>query len=395
MTTRSTPPFAPFGSVDENVLISCVSCGLCLPHCPTYRVTGLDAYSPRGRISIINAVRKGELPLDADAIDALDSCVQCMGCLPACPSGVRYDEIIAPVVTELARRRPGRLRLKRMFLSPLGRPRLLSSLTRLAAVAQRLRLVPHRLSLPELPLRQAPNFTSSRPSIPEGRRVKLFVGCVMDAWYRPVHEATLRVLHALGYTVEPTDPAMCCGALHRHAGDERGASAFEADCRVNLADDIVVFNSAGCGAQLSHQIAGAIDVMTLLARDLDRLREITVAEDEAVAIHDACHSRNVLRSHADTHTVLASLYEINELPDESLCCGAGGAYSFDHPEMAAKILDRKYAAIANLVGVKRLASGNPGCSAHIGAHLPAPLTNLRIVHPIELVAERLKTESAN
>ena len=287
------------------------------------------------------------------------------------------------------------MRFKRLLLSPLGRPLTLRSLTWIGGVAQRARLMPARLSLPRLPLRQSEIVCSPVPTTSDGQRVRLFVGCVMDAWYRPVHEATRRVLEALGYTVEQTDPAMCCGALHRHAGDDKRASFFEAACREELDEAVVVFNSAGCGAQLSHHIDGAIDVMTLLARDIDRLREITVSVDEAIAIHDACHSRNVLRSHTDTHAVLASLYQINELPDDGLCCGAGGAYSFDHPDMAIRILDRKYAAIERLGGVTRLASGNPGCSAHIGAHIPASLGQLRIVHPIELVAERLKTESAN
>ena len=393
MSPHATNVSLPFATVSEDALVGCVSCGLCLPHCPTYRVTGLDAYSPRGRISIVNSVRKGDLALDATAIEALDSCVQCMGCLPACPSGVRYDEIIAPVVVEIARRRAWRMRFKRLLLSPLGRPLILRSFTWVGAVTQRARLMPARLSLPRLPIRQPEIVRSPMPTTSDRPRVKLFVGCVMDAWYRPVHVATVQVLNALGFSVEPTDSAICCGALHRHAGDATQASSFEAACRANLHDDIVVFNSAGCGAQLSHHIKGAIDVMTLVSRSLERLGEVTEASNETVAIHDACHSRNILRTHNDAHIVLGALYKVAALPDDGLCCGAGGAYSFDHPEMAAKILERKYSAIESLGEVTRLASGNPGCSAHIEAHIPTALRGLSVVHPIELVAERLKKES--
>ena len=45
-------------------LASCVSCGLCLPHCPTFRVTGEEKYSPRGRLDAMRAVEHGTLPID-------------------------------------------------------------------------------------------------------------------------------------------------------------------------------------------------------------------------------------------------------------------------------------------------------------------------------------------
>lgn len=382
-----------FGDVNDEHLVSCVSCGLCLPHCPTYRVSGLDIFSPRGRIAIVNSVKNGDLALDHAAIEALDSCVQCMGCLPACPSGVKYDEIIEPVVSELARMRRSRSAIKRLFLFPLGRPLLLAAMTRAGAIAQRLKVVPKRLSLPDLPLRQAPALRSN-PSIGnDGQRVRLFVGCVMDAWYRPVHAATIRVLEALGYCVELTDPSMCCGALHRHSGFEKQAEAFETACYKGLAAETIIFNSAGCGAQLSRQITGARDVMTLLVEHIDRLMELCEPSAENVAIHDACHSRNILRTSADTHTVLAALYRTTALPDEGLCCGAGGAYSVHHPETALKILLRKYAAVESVAAISRIASGNPGCTAHIQAHMPPSLAGLKVVHPIELIAERLKKEA--
>jgi glycolate oxidase iron-sulfur subunit len=389
-SARATPPLA---AVNEDLLVSCVSCGLCLPHCPTYRLTGLDSRSPRGRIAIITSVRQGDLELDAESVDALDSCVQCMGCLPACPSGVRYDEIIAPVMVELAHRRRAKSVAKRLFLFPLGRPRILRALTKIGAIGQRLHLVPARLSLPPLTFLRRPPFSTDvgERGNGEAEHVKIFVGCVMDAWFGPAHEATIRVLAALGYSVELTDPSMCCGALHRHAGIEDVAATFEGTCRREFDGDVVVFNSAGCGAQLSHFVDGAVDVMTLLARNIDRLRTLATPSDETIAIHDACHSRNLLRNHEDTHLVLGSLYRAVPLPDEGLCCGAGGAYSFDHPDLSLGILERKYAAISAVGPVSRLASGNPGCTAHIQAHVPSELARLRVVHPIELVAERLST----
>ena len=61
--------------LDEDELVACVACGLCLPHCPTYRVTGLEIASPRGRIAAMQAVQLHGAPLDAPFTAAMDACV--------------------------------------------------------------------------------------------------------------------------------------------------------------------------------------------------------------------------------------------------------------------------------------------------------------------------------
>ena len=73
--------------IDEQELATCVSCGLCLPHCPTFRVTGEEALSPRGRIAAIRAVHLEDAPVTKEFVNFMETCVQCRGCEPACPSG--------------------------------------------------------------------------------------------------------------------------------------------------------------------------------------------------------------------------------------------------------------------------------------------------------------------
>ncbi|MGA0819731.1 MAG: 4Fe-4S dicluster domain-containing protein, partial [Ilumatobacteraceae bacterium] len=80
--------------VSDHALASCVGCGLCLPHCPTFRVTGDESKSPRGRIEIMRALHEDQLGFDEEVVESLDTCVQCRGCEPACPSGVPYGELI-------------------------------------------------------------------------------------------------------------------------------------------------------------------------------------------------------------------------------------------------------------------------------------------------------------
>ena len=78
--------------LDAEQLNTCVACGLCLPHCPTYRVTGEEALSPRGRIDAMRGVQLRGAPVDADFVSFMSTCVQCRGCEPACPSGVQYGQ---------------------------------------------------------------------------------------------------------------------------------------------------------------------------------------------------------------------------------------------------------------------------------------------------------------
>ena len=79
--------------VDDDELAACVSCGLCLPSCPTYRVTGEESASPRGRIAAMRAVHAGAV-MDTAFTEFMDLCVQCRACEVACPSAVPFGRLM-------------------------------------------------------------------------------------------------------------------------------------------------------------------------------------------------------------------------------------------------------------------------------------------------------------
>lgn len=389
MTThdQSTPSAARL-PVSDAELNSCVACGLCLPHCPTYRVTGEESASPRGRIAAMRAVDAGA-PIDDAFISFMDLCVQCRGCEAACPSGVPFGRLMEGARELLVRDASYQPWWRRAGYWTLGHHRLLVAASRAGAVAQRLRVVPKRLGLPRMPLRQ-PTLVAS------GTDVWLFTGCVMDAWMRDTHAAVKRVLEAAGAGVAlPGRGGDCCGALHVHAGLTPQARALAERVMGSMPGDApILVDSAGCGAALKeygHLVgtpqarifaARVRDVHEWVAERIDRLPTGTRLPF-AVAVQDPCHLRHVQNAHLPVRTVLARFATVAELDDDGLCCGAGGAYSTFHPDLAGEIRDRKVAAIVR-TGARVVASANPGCALHLAA------AGLDVQHPLVLVDRAMR-----
>jgi glycolate oxidase iron-sulfur subunit len=376
------------GVVDDE-LAACVACGLCLPHCPTYRVTGEEAASPRGRIAAMREVHWQGADPDAAFVGFMDACVQCRGCETACPSSVPFGRLMEGARDSLAA--AGKLTpwWQRWGMKTLGHHGLLLSATRVLAAAQRAHLVPKRMTarfaLPALP-------SKPEPLEPTGNDVWLFTGCVMDAWQRPVHAAAIRVLGRAGVGVAlPGKGGDCCGALHVHAGLTDDAHRLAARVMKSMPGDApILVDSAGCGAAMKdygHMLnttearefaARVFDVHEWLATRLDALPKPSEPSALRVAVQDPCHLRHVQRAHLPVRAVLAPYVQVIELDDEGLCCGAGGSYSSLHPDMANAIRERKMESIER-AHVDVVASANPGCALHLAA-AGAPIR-----HPIEIV----------
>lgn len=394
-------------------LDSCVTCGLCLPYCPTFRLTGDEAASPRGRLTAMDAVASGEIPLDDRFEEVMDFCLQCRACEAVCPSMVPFGRMMEGVRTELAVQRPsaGRV-LRRLVVGRAVASRgLLGLATAAGAVAQRqglLGAIPGvgRVAGGLRPLPAVPTTTTGRSWEPEGDpvgTVALFSGCVMDAWFQEVHHALVQVLRVAGYRVEAPARQTCCGALAAHQGAARDAARL---ARRNVAAfaryDLVVVDAAGCGAHLEDYeqwaAGGAdlaeriVDATVLVARLLDEGRLPTFEEDRGpVAVQDPCHLRHAQRIVDEPRRVLrAAGYEPVEIDPLALCCGAAGAYGVTHPEASTELGARK-AEQVRAAGTSVVASANPGCELQLRAHLDG---EARVAHPVELYWEALAASAS-
>jgi glycolate oxidase iron-sulfur subunit len=390
----------PLG-LDDDELVACVACGLCLPHCPTYRVTGLEIASPRGRIAAMRAVETRAAPVDDAFLRAMDECVQCRGCEAACPSGVQFGHLMedtraAPLVT---RTRSSKQRLVDWLAYRVLLPThwLLVAGTWILMAAQRLRLVPRRFGLPRLTPGSVRPLALARTPTPDAW---LFTGCVMDAWMRDTHRSAARVMAATGARVAASPPrASCCGALHVHAGRDADARRLARRVIASMPGDApIVVDSAGCGASMKEygHLLGSPEAHAFAARVRDFSEWVVDAGlpratriGRTVVIQDPCHLRHVQKAHGAVRTLLGAAYDVRDTDDEGLCCGAGGAYAVSHPDLAYEIRARKIDALERASAGARdavVASANPGCLLHLRA------AGVDARHPADLYARALEDD---
>lgn len=376
---------------------TCVHCGFCLATCPTYRVLGEEMDSPRGRILLMKQALEGELAID-QALPFIDRCLGCLACETACPSGVKYRELVVPFRARAEETvRPARHRTeRRLLLSILESPELFRLALAGGRLARKVRsFVPSsmRSMLDLLPARtpaSAPLRPLTRAIGTRRARVALLAGCVQRVLRPSINAAAARVLAANGVEVIVPRDQGCCGALARHVGFEahadglaaRNAAAFPGDV------DAIVTTAAGCGSAMKedHYKVQVADVSEFLDR-IGLRASFALPQPTTIAYHDACHLGHGQGVRAAPRRLLAAVENarVVELDDSEMCCGSAGLYNIEQPATAADLGRRKAEAIRRSAA-QLVATGNIGCMTQIESHLGSELA---VRHTIEVLDSAL------
>ncbi|HEX6487904.1 MAG TPA: (Fe-S)-binding protein [Candidatus Dormibacteraeota bacterium] len=389
----------PDAPTDDD-LATCVHCGLCLNACPTFRVTGLETESPRGRIYLMTQWKRGELPFTEDLARHIDLCLGCRTCEAVCPSGVPYGRIIEHGRAEVARlrHRPSAKRalasaaLAQVVAKP-GRLRAAGSLTR---AAQRLGLTHATAAgrqLPPLPQPWQAPAGGVAPAQGERRYCVAFLtGCVMPLMYPEAHDASVRLLQLAGCEIWFPPQQVCCGALHAHNGDLATARSLR-DLNQSAfgmqAFDRLVVNSAGCGSHLKDFYpnlgARTSDLFEFLA-DVG-LPEPQIDQPVRVTYQDACHLAHAQRIRKQPRDLIHALpgVELVEMAHADICCGSAGIYNAVEPEMSRLVLREKLDDLLS-TGAQMVVTANPGCQLQLAAGLRERGSEVRVRHLAELIA---------
>ncbi|WAH37175.1 (Fe-S)-binding protein [Alicyclobacillus dauci] len=389
---------------DMDELLNCMHCGFCLPACPTFQQTGLETYSPRGRIALMKGVAESKLPIDEEFEHNMYACLGCRACETACPAGVKYGELIetAREVVEDTKKAAGRqsfgrrIVLKRLFMHPrrmklTGRALWAlqaSGLQELASKTGLVQILPREMTEMQVAVdrvaspadrKKRTRVVKAEQRAPVARKVGLFTGCIMDVMFYETNQATARLLSKAGCDVVFVDQQQCCGALHAHSGEKADAKvlakqnieAFEA-----LDLDVIVNNAGGCGAALKeyhHWLkddpvwADRARNFVAKVRDISELLttlplQVTKTLNARVTYQDSCHLAHGQGVRKQPRDLIRSIpgVEYIEMENADGCCGSAGIYNITNFDMSMRVLDDKMNHVAD-AKASIVVTANPGC----------------------------------
>ena len=408
----------------------CVHCGLCLNHCPTYRLWHLEADSPRGRIFQMIGVEQGHERVNATFVEHIDKCLDCRACETACPSGVEYGKLVeyARAQIELDYKRPFLSRVARSFAyrKLLPHPRRIAffarvlrlyqqsgmqTLVRKSGVLRALGLAEREALLPQVDEQFFfRHLGTTFRAIGETRaRVAFFGGCVAQVTFSTLNEATIRVLTANGCEVVVPARQVCCGALASHAGVREAAREL---ARANLQAfasgdfDAIVTNAAGCGSILkeySHLFTADEPEYAAAKQFESRVRDVTEflaslglvvplkSSSIRVTYQDSCHLLHGQKVREAPRALLRAIpgLELVELPYSDICCGSAGVYNITQTEASLELLAEKMKH-ASSTKAAMIVTANPGCLLQMRAGAALHKTGQQVLHVMELLDRSLE-----
>jgi glycolate oxidase iron-sulfur subunit len=402
---------------------TCVHCGLCLNHCPTYRVLGMEMDSPRGRIYQVLQVDAGRLPIGDSFVTHIDRCLDCRACETACPSGVQYGHIVERARAQIEQhyKRPWLARQLRRFFyrHVLGNPKRLANIARLLRVYQRSGLQTLARASGLLKLMGVAELDQLQPRIDdkfffaeigkvfpaEGElraRVALHAGCIASVAFSELNHATIRVLNKNGVEVWVPQGQNCCGALQAHAGFRDEARKLARQNIAAMLDerfDAIVTNAAGCGSKLkeygdllredgeherAEQFSAKVRDVTEFLQQLG-LRQPVRTMNVKATYQDPCHLAHGQQVRSAPRELLRRIgLQLEEMPHPDQCCGSAGSYNVTQNELSMKILDAKMGDIA-CTSAALVVTANVGCMLQLRAGMKRVGRDTPVKHVVEVL----------
>lgn len=414
---------------DEDLLKDCVHCGMCLSSCPTYRLTGQEASSPRGRLWLMSAVADGRMELDDPLFEEqMFQCLNCRACEAVCPSGVHYGPLVEASRAQIESHREHGLadqvvRKTTMDWLFADAPRMRGAVgllriyqrTGASKLAQKSGIV-NALGMGDLEAMLPPISRKSLipgderwtadPVAGDPKQAHLFNGCIMGTAFANTNRAASRVMARNGSDVDVPVKQQCCGALAVHAGmmeEARRLARKNIDAFEAAGEGAIIVTAAGCGAALKEydfllkdDPAYAERARSFTARVQDFSEYVarqdivppTVPVSRVVTYQEPCHLAHAQRITAQPRQLLNAVPGLTlvEMRESSMCCGSAGIYNILRPRMANELGDRKAHRIEETAATE-VVTANPGCAMQLRASLERNGSTVRVRHIADVLDE--------
>ncbi|MGB9665312.1 MAG: (Fe-S)-binding protein [Ignavibacteria bacterium] len=415
----------------DEILSSCIHCGMCLQACPTYNLNFDEASSPRGRIRLIKYVAEGKLSITEKFAFEMNFCLDCQACETACPAGVKYGSLVEAARVHIENSEyvspVSRLIKKIAFRKILPNFKLLKFYAKILRSYQRsfirrpvekiLKLISKKLYEVNRLSPEISDYFSDEifPEVVKAKGEKKFVvifpvGCLMNVMFSDINKDTIELLSKLGCEVIIPRNQTCCGSLPAHNGDleqARKLAKATIDSFSIYNYDLIISNSAGCGAFMKEyehilkdnetystkakEFSSKVkDVMEFIYYNFDMSKFQTENEIE-VTYHEACHLVHTQKISEEPKNVLKQIKGLKLVPlnEATWCCGSAGIYNIVNYDSSMQILERKMKNIKS-TNAKIVLTGNPGCLGQIRYGTEKFGVDVKVIHPVTLLNQILK-----
>lgn len=241
------------------------------------------------------------------------------------------------------------------------------------------------------------------------RTAQLFVTCLVDTFFPEVGEATVRLLRSCGVKVAFPRGQTCCGQPMFNAGLRPDARRVgEHILRVfGRTDGDIVMPSGSCAHMIRHnyvelfreddnrrreaeELAGRTFELSEYLVEVLGITDVGARWDGPLAYHPTCHLHRGLKVARPPRLLLERVHgaELHPLPEAEDCCGFGGVFSVEHPELSNELLQRKLSNL-DASGAPTLVVCDTGCLLHMQGGLKRTGRPQRVVHIAEVLAAGL------
>jgi len=407
--------------MSPTTLKNCGRCGLCLSACPVYKVLKEEHASPRARLKLIQAYKTKTLPTSPVLQELVSKCLMCGRCAAMCPSGINHYGKFMEMRREMAEAHGDKVEIRSLVFM-LAREYRLRAAAGVARIGRG--LLPSSFQkksrLGNIPLDRFPELpkTSFRESLPEEippvgaerGAVVYFTGCATNHLFADTGNATVRVLTAMGYRVRIPKGQTCCALpmLFHGAADQAGNS-IQANIRAlgGAEGDPILVDCATCGTALKKEYRLLCDTLHLdpeavegiaarvshitpfVLEHLDELEFPDTAKSLKVTSHTPCHRKHGFGGEDMVAQLLKQTpgVDYRPAPDAEECCGGGGTFFYEYPEISKKMVDKKVAS-AQATGADIWVTDCPVCRINLAGNLEGE-SPMRVIHPLELLAIQL------